>query len=153
MTQFQCPSCGQSFSLNTYSKTVSCPCCGGKNCFITADDGNQEINYNAQQNYQYGFQQGYQQGYSQNIGAFEPGPSGKQRGLAALFAILLGTLGIHYFYLGKTTAGIIFLLITCCSCGVLTSVASFIQGIIMLTMTQEKFEEKYIYSNETLPLF
>lgn len=35
---------------------------------------------------------------------FSPGPSGKSRGVAALLAIFLGSLGIQYFYLGKNTA-------------------------------------------------
>lgn len=35
---------------------------------------------------------------------------GKSRGVCALLAIFLGGFGIQYFYLGKTTAGIIALI-------------------------------------------
>ena len=76
--------------------------------------------------------------------------------MAALLAIFLGALGIHYFYLGKNTAGIVFLLIAMFSCGVLaaiTSVLALVQGIIMLTLTQEQFEQKYVYCPQSIPLF
>ncbi|MDE7237726.1 MAG: TM2 domain-containing protein, partial [Paramuribaculum sp.] len=42
-----------------------------------------------------------------NGSAFDAGPSGRSRGVAGLLAIFLGSLGIQYFYLGKTQAGII----------------------------------------------
>ena len=83
-------------------------------------------------------------------GIFDNGPSGKSRGLAGLFAILLGTLGIHYFYVGKTTAGIICLVLGICSCG-LINILTLIQGILMLTMTEEEFERRYVYSTSTIP--
>lgn len=90
------------------------------------------------------------------IGVFENGPSGKSRGVAALLAIFLGCLGIHYFYLGKNTAGIVFLLVTICSCGTIGTIIgliTLIQGIIMLTMTQDDFEKKYVDSLSSFPLF
>jgi len=37
--------------------------------------------------------------------------------IAGILAILLGGIGVHYFYLGKTTAGLITILLTCCTCG------------------------------------
>jgi TM2 domain-containing membrane protein YozV len=86
---------------------------------------------------------------------FDEGPSGKSRGVAALLAILLGSLGIHYFYLGKNTAGIIFLLVTLLSCGVLGTVVailSLVSGVLMLTTTEEDFEQKYVNSNSTMPI-
>ncbi|MCH4155227.1 MAG: TM2 domain-containing protein [Muribaculaceae bacterium] len=86
-------------------------------------------------------------------GPFEAGPSGKSRGVAALLAFFIGTLGIQYFYLGKAKAGIIFILITIVSCGIITSIISLIQAIMMFTMTEEKFEQKYVNSTSTLPLF
>lgn len=88
-------------------------------------------------------------------GVFDEGPSGKSRGVAALLAILLGSLGIHYFYLGKNTAGIIFLLVTLLSCGVLGTVVailSLVSGVLMLTTTEEDFEQKYVNSNSTMPI-
>lgn len=87
-------------------------------------------------------------------GVFDEGPSGKCRGVAALLAIFLGCFGVHYFYLGKNTAGIIFLLITLLSCGivgVVIEILALVQGILMFTMTEEDFENRYIYSTTTLP--
>ncbi|MDE6113592.1 TM2 domain-containing protein [Barnesiella sp. WM24] len=83
---------------------------------------------------------------------FSPGPSGKSRGVAALLAIFLGTLGIQYFYVGKNTAGIITLIVSLCTCGI-PSILWLIQGILMFTMSQQDFERKYVYSTSTFPLF
>lgn len=79
-------------------------------------------------------------------------PSGKDRIGAGLLAIFLGGLGIHYFYLGKTTAGILTIIITLVTCGIWATVM-FIQGIVMLTMTQQQFDDKYVYTDSTMPLF
>lgn len=76
----------------------------------------------------------------------------KDKTAAALLAIFLGGLGIHYFYLGKTTAGILSLVITLCSCGI-WQILMFAQGIYMLTLSQEVFTKKYIDNTATIPLF
>ena len=95
----------------------------------------------------------YVQGSAQpaDIGLFDDGPSGKSRGLAGLFAILLGGLGVHYFYMGKVTGGIICILLTIVTCGV-WSIISLIMGIKMLCMKQNEFEEKYINTLSTFPI-
>lgn len=80
------------------------------------------------------------------------GPEGKTRGVAALFAILLGALGIQYFYLGKTTAGILSILLTLVTCG-LWEIVPLIQGILMFTMTNEQFRQKYVTTQSSFPLF
>lgn len=84
---------------------------------------------------------------------YKPSPSlvGKSKVAAGVLGILLGSLGIHKFYLGYTGAGIIMLLITVVG-GLLTlGVASFvmgiigiIEGIIYLTKTDEEFQEAYV---------
>lgn len=82
-----------------------------------------------------------------NNDPFASGPTGKSRGVAALLAIFLGSLGIQYFYMGKSTPGIICLLITMLSCGffaVLVHLLSLIQGILMFCMTNSEFESKYL---------
>ena len=89
---------------------------------------------------------------SGEIGLFDEGPSGKSRGLAGLFAILLGGLGIHYFYMGKVTGGIICILLTIVTCGV-WSIINLIMGIKMLCMKQDEFEEKYVNTPSAFPLF
>lgn len=84
--------------------------------------------------------------------AFASGPTGKSRGVAALLAIFLGQLGIQYFYLGKTTAGIITLILTFVTCG-LICILWLIQGILMFCMNNQEFENKYVNNMSTFPLF
>ena len=72
------------------------------------------------------------------IGAMTP--SGKNRVAAALFALLLGGLGIHKFYLGRVGQGILYL-IFCWT--FIPTIIGFIEGIIYLTMSDQAFEAKY----------
>ncbi len=74
------------------------------------------------------------------------GISGKSRLIFALFAIFLGWLGMQYFYVDKTKAGIIAIILTAVSCGIWQTV-SFIQGILVLTMSQDEFERKFVFSS------
>lgn len=76
----------------------------------------------------------------------------KDKTVAGLLAIFLGYLGIQYFYLGKTTAGILSIVISLCTCGV-WYVITLIQGILMLTMQEEDFNAKYVDNEKTFPLF
>lgn len=78
--------------------------------------------------------------------------SGKDKVGTAVLAILLGTLGIQYFYLGKTTAGLLSILISFCTCGAWNLVC-LAQGIVMLTMSQQEFDQKFVYTDKTFPLF
>lgn len=95
----------------------------------------------------------YENEYYIRNNAFDSDPqSGKSRGVAALLAIFIGGLGVQYFYLGKTTAGLLTLLITLVTCG-LWDVVLLIQGIMMLCMDNRAFCQKYVYSTSTFPLF
>lgn len=80
------------------------------------------------------------------------GPEGKSRGVCALLAIFLGYLGVHYFYLGKTGAGLLTILLCACTCGIWSAII-LIQGILMFCMTNEQFEQKYVLSPSFMPLF
>nr|WP_309759263.1 TM2 domain-containing protein [Flavobacterium sp.] len=62
---------------------------------------------------------------------------------AGLLAILLGPLGIHKFLLGYTSEGIIWLIISVFTCGILTSLLGLIEGIIYLTKSDEEFYQTY----------
>ncbi|MFK5958883.1 MAG: TM2 domain-containing protein [Lutibacter sp.] len=62
--------------------------------------------------------------------------------LVGVLAILFGGLGIHKFILGYTKAGIIQLIITFVSCGIL-AIIPFIEGIIYLTKSDEEFFNTY----------
>ncbi len=74
------------------------------------------------------------------------GTSGKSRLVFALFAIFLGWLGLQYFYVNKTMAGIISIILTALSCGIWQTV-SLIQGILVIVMSQDEFERKFVYSS------
>ncbi len=65
-----------------------------------------------------------------------------KRVIAGILAILLGPFGVHKFVLGYTKAGIIQLIISFVSCGIL-SIIPFIEGIIYLTKTDEEFIYTY----------
>jgi TM2 domain-containing membrane protein YozV len=67
-----------------------------------------------------------------------------KRVLAGVLAILLGSLGVHKFVLGYTKEGIIQLIISVVSCGIL-GIIPFIEGIIYLT----KSDEEFIYTYQT----
>ncbi len=82
----------------------------------------------------------------------DTGTSGKSRLAAGLFAILLGTIGIQYFYCGKTTGGIICILLSLVTCG-FWYIITLIQGILMIVMDQNEFEQKYVYSTSSFPIF
>lgn len=166
-TTYKCPNCGNTVILEQPVETITCPYCNTS--FNTAINqqppqfgGNQQQYGQQQQQQQYGYQQqpygGQQYGYQQppSNDVFAEGPSGKSRGIAALLAIFLGAIGIHYFYLGKTTPGIVFLVASLISCGILaavTSIIGLIQGIMMFTMSQQEFENKYVNPAVSFPLF
>lgn len=64
----------------------------------------------------------------------------KNRIVAALLAIFLGTFGIHKFYLGRPIQGIIYLLFFWTF---LPGLIGFFEGIIYLLMSDKSFEGKY----------
>lgn len=72
-------------------------------------------------------------------------PNGRSRVLAALLAICLGGIGIHKFYLGKIFWGILYLLL-CWT--FVPAVIGIIEGIILITMSDETFVMKYGQINE-----
>lgn len=64
----------------------------------------------------------------------------KNRIAAALFAIFLGGIGIHKFYLGRIGWGIVYLLFFWTF---IPAILGIIEGIIYLTMTNHAFHAKY----------
>lgn len=78
-------------------------------------------------------------------------PGSKNKLVAGLLGILLGSLGIHKFYLGYTKEGIIMLVvslagsfITCGASSVVVWIVGLIEGIMYLTKTDEEFERVYV---------
>jgi TM2 domain-containing membrane protein YozV len=66
--------------------------------------------------------------------------SGKSKVTAGVLAILLGGIGAHKFYLGKIGMGLVYLLFFWTG---IPAVVGLIEGIIMLTMTDEDFASKH----------
>lgn len=72
-----------------------------------------------------------------NTNVFSGNPNAgarKSKMAAGLLGIFLGAWGIHNFYLGYTTRGIIQIVLTLCSCGI-ASLWGFIEGILILCGT------------------
>ena len=141
-----CPECGKQYSTQDKVNRVECPYCGAEtNVSYAENEQSRWEQFNSQQR-QYG-----------NIDSvFNNGPSGKSRGIAGLLAILMGWCGLHYFYIGKTNAGVLFLLIAVLSCGIfatITTIVSIIQGVLFFTSTQEEFEFKWVNSPSNFPMF
>ncbi len=141
-----CTECGKQYSTQDKVNRVKCPYCGAEtNVSYAENEQSRWEQFNSQQR-QYG-----------NIDSvFNNGPSGKSRGIAGLLAILMGWCGLHYFYIGKTNAGVLFLLIAVLSCGIfatITTIVSIIQGVLFFTSTQEEFEFKWVNSPSNFPMF
>ncbi len=69
-----------------------------------------------------------------------PMASGRNRLAAALFAFFLGGFGAHKFYLGKIWVGVIYLLF---SWTFIPTIIAFIEGILLLIMSDSDFQKKY----------
>jgi TM2 domain-containing membrane protein YozV/ribosomal protein L40E len=67
-------------------------------------------------------------------------PNGKSKLAAALFALLLGGVGIHKFYLGQVWQGVLYL-VFCWT--FVPAVIGIIEGIVLLVMTEQNFNAKY----------
>ena len=82
----------------------------------------------------------------------ESQPEGAEKKLVAgILGILLGTLGIHKFYLGYQKEGIIMLVvalvggtITCGIGAVAIQIIGIVEGIMYLTKSDEEFVATYI---------
>ena len=85
-------------------------------------------------------------------GSMPPPPPAKSKIVAGILAIFLGFLGVQYFYIGKTVGGIISIVLTLVTCG-LWEIIPFIQGILMLVMSDDEFNRKYLYAQSQFPLF
>ncbi len=71
---------------------------------------------------------------------FATTPSGRSKLAAGIFAIFLGGLGIHKFYLGRVGQGIVYILF-CWT--FIPAIIGFIEGLVYLTMSDQAFAEKY----------
>lgn len=67
-------------------------------------------------------------------------PKGKSRLAAALFALFLGGLGAHKFYLGRIGWGVIYVLL---SWTFIPAILGFIEAILLFLMSEADFSAKY----------
>jgi len=67
---------------------------------------------------------------------------GKEKTTAGIFGLLLGGFGVHQFYLGSNTTGIIEIALTICTCGV-GALLGLVEGILILVMDQAEFDRRY----------
>lgn len=67
-------------------------------------------------------------------------PNGKSKLAAILFALFLGGFGIHKFYLGRSGAGIMYLLFCWTFIPALLGV---VDTILLLVMSDDEFNRKY----------
>ena len=80
--------------------------------------------------------------------------SEKSKIAAGLLAIFLGSLGVHKFYLGYTTAGIVMLLITLFGSllfflgPLVMGIISLVEGIIYLTKSDDTFDLIYVQNKK-----
>lgn len=75
-----------------------------------------------------------------------PPPEENKRILAGVLAIFLGTFGVHKFILGYQNEGLIMLLSTILTCGIVGGIMGLIglvEGIVYLTKSDEEFYEMY----------
>ncbi|MFN9175585.1 MAG: TM2 domain-containing protein [Synechocystis sp.] len=70
----------------------------------------------------------------------------KNRFVALVFALFLGSFGLHKFYLGHVLAGIMYLIFSWTG---IPTILSFIDVIILATMDERKFN--VIYNHQSLP--
>jgi TM2 domain-containing membrane protein YozV len=76
--------------------------------------------------------------------ALAPDQGDRNKYAAAAIAFLVGPLGIHRFYLGRTGSGIAMLLLTCSVVGLAVSVPwALIDMIRYLMMSDREFAERY----------
>ena len=81
-----------------------------------------------------------------------PGYVQKSRMAAGVLAILLGTYGIHSFYLGNTSRGLLQLLLSLFTCGV-GAIIMFIWGIVDGVRPHQHRCQWRIFERLTSPLF
>lgn len=73
-----------------------------------------------------------------------PADDDRNKYIAALVAFLVGPLGIHRFYLGRTGSGIAMILLSCTIIGLFVTIPwAFIDMIRYLIMSDREFADRY----------
>ena len=116
-----CPNCGTNYDDNM----MNCPNCGAPAPQMNNDQFNQQYN---QQQYQQPM--GNQQ-YNPQFQQQPMMPGAKSKMAAGLLGIFLGGWGVHNFYLGNTSRGVIQIVVSLVTCG-LGAWWGLIEGILIL---------------------
>jgi TM2 domain-containing membrane protein YozV len=115
-----CPNCGTNYDDNM----MNCPNCGAPAPQMNNNQFNQQ--YNQQQYQQPMGNQQYNPQFQQ-----QPMPGAKSKIAAGLLGIFLGGWGVHNFYLGNTSRGVIQIVVSLVTCG-LGAWWGLIEGILIL---------------------
>ncbi len=78
-------------------------------------------------------------------------PDASKKVAAGICGILLGALGVHKFILGYTQEGVIMLLVSLLTCGILSpimGIIGLIEGIMYLTKSDEEFVNTYVLNKK-----
>ena len=67
----------------------------------------------------------------------------KNRKTATILALLTGWLGIHRFYLGQPGLGVVYILLTMFTVGILPIILGLVDAAMFATMKDEIFDLKY----------
>lgn len=142
-----CNHCGCSFDEHM----SACPRCGTPNPIYRPGA------YGANVPPDYKAQQGYTGNPNPNYGGAGmpygcPSPAASNKTLVGIMALLFGGLGVQYFILGKVGAGLICILLTLVTCG-LWSTLMFAQGIVILCMSEQDYQAKFVNPAKTFPVF
>lgn len=143
MSENVCPQCGAPITPGA----SECKYCGEK---FVQQQVNQQMYQQPQPQVVYVQQpvvQQPQQQYQQYANpAINPAWPVKNKLVAGILALLLGGIGVQFFYLGKIGLGI--LMICLCWTGI-PSLIGVIHGIMLLTMNDENYMLKYNVRTET----
>lgn len=139
MTNVKCPNCGSPNVEQIDANRFQCPYCG-TTFNAVPQPAPQPMQQPVYQQPQPAYQQP-QPAYQQPQPGFGGNPAymDKNRTTAGVLALLLGGLGIHQFYLGHTTKGIIYLVL-CCT--YIPGIIGFIEGIMLLMQKDEEFYQQ-----------
>ena len=170
----KCTNCNQEFNDNV----TCCPNCGSKliaqnqtSKETINDDADEKPNFQqSSDNVPQGTPPSLNQNSTSSPNNAEDNHSSnpKKKQTAGILAILLGSVGVHYFYCKKVLPGIVFLLVTLLFYYIhnfvdrstiflllqlAPTIISIIQGIVILSSSQEDFEKKYVLTDKKFPLF
>lgn len=137
MSQNVCPQCGAPIDPGA----SECKFCGEK---LATQQAAQQLNQQAAPQPQpqtvYVQQPVYVQQQPQYVTGINPAWPIKSKIVAGILGILLGSIGVHKFYLGKIGSGILYLLF--CWTGI-PAIVGFIEGIMYLCSNDENFQLKH----------